>query len=255
MPLEPLFRIQETNGRVRFLTRQNPGFEKLKPRLGAPVFLAVVTSEWLTGFVPIFAVEKAHGMELRRRALSGEENNSEPLFFALPPEDEPDAGRIAGRWECVATRGPDSRNHLVWELAIEAGRISGRFDQNSEYRVAFLTGGAFRSNRIELNVEYLQDKYVLTGDWRDGRFRGDWRRTDDGERGTWEATRAPGPPLPVARMVRLYEWRRSPDNARDYAVEGVMLPDGWTREPRPLCRVWRAADEPSKGLKPPRRIP
>jgi hypothetical protein len=219
------------------------GFEKLKPRLGAPVFLAVVTNEWPTGLVPIFAVEKAHGVELRRRGLAGEENTSEPLFFALPPEDEPDAAKVAGRWECRAVRATDSRNFLVWELAVEMETVSGRFDQDTEYRVAHIAGGTFRSNRLELRVEYLRDAYVLTGDWRDGTLKGDWRRTDDEERGTWEADREPAPPPPRGEVVRLFEWRRASDNARLYAVEGNTRAAGWERSPRPLCRVWRAKIE------------
>ena len=112
LPLEPVFQIREAGGKHRLVTRQELGFEKLIPRLGAPVFLAVVTNGWPTGLVPVFAVEKANGVELRRRGLAGEENTSEPLFFALPPEDEPDAAKVAGRWECRAVRNADSRNFL-----------------------------------------------------------------------------------------------------------------------------------------------
>ena len=240
LPLQPVFQIKEADGRHRLVTRQELGFEKLQPRLGAPVFLAVVTNQWPTGLVPVFALEKASGVELRRRGLAGEENSSEPLFFALPPEDEPDAAKVAGRWECRAVRNADSRNFLVWELAVDMEKISGRFDQGTEYRVASVAGGTFRSNRFELRVEYLRDAYVLTGDWRDGKLKGDWRRTDDEEHGTWEATREEVQPLPGGEIVRLYEWRRVADNARLYAVEAGTMAAGWERSPRPLCRVWRA---------------
>jgi hypothetical protein len=236
-----MFRVKETDVKHLFMTSQELGFEKLKPRLGAPVFLAVITNEWPTGLVPIFAVEKAHGVELRRRGLAGEENTSEPLFFALPPEDEPDAAKVAGRWECRAVRAKDSRNFLVWELAAEGEKISGRFDQATEYRVAFITGGTFRSNRLEMRVEYLRDAYALIGDWQQGKLKGDWRRTDDEERGTWEATREAGRPLPRGEIARLYEWRHPSDNARHYAVEGEAMAANWERSLRPLCRVWRSA--------------
>lgn len=241
--MQPVFPFKEPGGKQRLVTSQELGFEKLKPRLGSPVFLAVITNEWPTGLVPVFAVEKAHGVELRRRGLAGEENSSEPLFFALPSEDEPDAAKVAGRWECRAVRNADSRNFLVWELAAEMERISGRFDQATEYRVAFITGGTFRSNRLELRVEYLRDAYVLTGDWREGKLKGDWHRTDDEERGTWEATREVARPTPRGEIVRLYEWRRASDSARHYAVEGEQMAADWERSPRPLCRVWRATIE------------
>jgi hypothetical protein len=240
-----VFQVQEAGDKHRFVTRQDVGFEKLKLRLVGPIFLAVITNEWPTGLVPVFAVEKVHGVELRRRGLAGEENTSEPLFFALPPEDEPDAAKVAGRWECRAARGTDSRNFPVWELAAETEKISGRFDQNTEYRVASITGGTFRSNRIELRVEYLRDAYVLNGEWRDGKLKGAWRRTDDEERGTWEATREESRLPEGSEIVRLYEWRTS-DNARHYAVEGEKMATDWQRSQRPLCRVWRAKAGASK---------
>jgi hypothetical protein len=239
-----VFRIKEVDGKHRFITRQEVRFEKLKPRLDGFVFLAVTTNEWPTGLVPVFAVEKPHGIELRRRALAGEENSSDPLFFALPPEDEPDAAKVAGRWECRAIRGNGTRDFVIWELAVDQERISGRFSQDSEYRVAYIAGGTFRSNRIEIRVEYLQDAYVLRGDWRDGKLQGDWRRTDDEERGTWEAAREPSPPPARGEIVRLYEWRRASDNTRHYAIEGEKLAEGWERSPRPLCRVWRGPAVP-----------
>lgn len=241
-----MFRVQAVSGKHRFTTPHEVGFEKLKSQLDGPVFLAVTTNEWPTGLVPVFAVEKAHGVELRRRALAGEENTSDPLFFALPPEDEPDAAKVAGRWECRAIRATDSRNFLVWELAVEMEKISGRFDQDTEYRVASIAGGTFRSNRLELRVEYLRDVYVLTGDWQDGALKGDWRRTDDEERGTWEATREEARPQPRGEIVRLYEWRRTSDNVRHYAIEGEKLVAGWERSLHPLCRVWRAVAAVSK---------
>jgi hypothetical protein len=244
--LEPVFRVKEAGAKGRFVTRQDVGLEKLKARLDGPIFLAVITNEWPTGLVPVFAVEKAHGVELRRRGLAGEENTSEPLFFALPPEDEPDAAKVAGRWECRAVRGTDSKNFLAWELAVEREKISGRFDQNTEYRVAYVAGGTFHSNRLELRVEYLRDVYILTGNWRGGTLKGDWRRTDDEERGTWEATREQGRPSPRGEIVRLHEWRRTSDDARHYAVEGEKMPTDWERSQRPLCRVWRAKAEASK---------
>jgi hypothetical protein len=245
-PLQPVFRVREAGGNHRFVTSQELGFEKLKPRLGVPVFLAVVTNEWPTGLVPVFAIDKTHGVELCRRSLAGEENNSEPLFFALPPEDEPEATKVAGRWECRAVRGPDSRNFLVWELAAEMEKVSGRFDQDTEYRVASIAGGTFCSNRLELRVEYLRDVYLLNGEWRDGKLHGDWRRTDDEERGTWEATREGNWPPAEGEIVRLYEWRRTSDNARHYAVEGEAMATGWERSQRELCRVWRAKTDASR---------
>ncbi len=239
MGLEPVFRIIQPGDKHRFVTPQDVDFKKLKPRSNGPLFMAVAGNEWPTGLVPVFAVVKANRVELRRQGLSGEENSTEPLFFALPPEDEPNAAKVAGRWECRAVRATDSTNFLVWELAAELEKVSGRFNQDSEYRVAFITGGTFRSNRLELRVEYLRDAYVLTGEWQEGKLKGDWRRTDEEERGTWEAIREAVRPPPRGEIVGLFEWRRASDNARYYAVEGEEMTTNWERSPRPLCRVWR----------------
>ena len=132
----------------------------------APVevaFLAVCTNDWPAGLVPVFAIERNHRVELRRRPLRGQENACEPLFFALPPEHEPEASKLAGHWDCVAIRGDGSKDFPAWELALEADTVSGRFDQNTQYRYAYIMGGTFRSNRLELRVEHGNDAYRLTG--------------------------------------------------------------------------------------------
>ncbi|HXG49423.1 MAG TPA: hypothetical protein VNO52_17500, partial [Methylomirabilota bacterium] len=103
-------------------------------------FLAVVTNEWPAGLVPLFSVEAPGGVELRRRPLKGQENFTEPVFFVLPPADEPMAGRLAGRWDCRATRADGSKSYVIWELTAEGVEVAGRFDQRTEYRVAFVAG-------------------------------------------------------------------------------------------------------------------
>lgn len=237
--LEAVHRSKYPNGLERFTSASNLEFEKVQP--GEAVFLAICTNEWPAGLVPIFAIEKTNRIELRRRPELGMESLSDPIFFALPPEDEPEAAKLAGRWECRAIRGNGSRDHLAWELAVEGENLAGRFNPNGEYRVATISGGAFRSNRFELRVEYFRDHYVLTGIWRDGRMRGEWRHTDDSERGTWEATRGliRMPTGTGLTIVPLYEWRRSSDGACDYRIEGDAAGLGWRRSVRPLCRVWK----------------
>jgi len=237
--LEPIHRSKDRNGMERFTSASNLEFEKVQP--GEAVFLAICTNEWPAGLVPIFAVEKTNRIELRRRPELGMEGSSEPIFFALPPEDEPEAAKLAGRWECRAIRGNGSKDYLIWELAIEGEIIAGRFDPNTEYRVATIAGGTFRSNLFELRVEYFRDSYVLTGVWHDGRLSGEWRHTDDSERGSWEATRELYQSSGGRGFVEvpLYEWRRTVDDARRYAVAGEKLTPEWQRAGRPLCRVWR----------------
>src|SRR5688572_6702965 len=201
--LQPVYRIKG-----KLITSEDFDFRKLKPALEGVAFHAVVTNTWPAGLVPIFGIEKTNSFELTRRPRRGKESATEPLFFALPPEDEPHAAKIAGRWELEAIRYSGTKEYPVWELAIEDDKISGRFDQNTDYRFAYLMGGTFRSNILELRVEYINDTYLITGTWHEGKLKGRWRRDDDAEEGPWEATR-PIFNLPATNnVVRLYEWRR-----------------------------------------------
>lgn len=221
LSLEPVYRVKSLGEKQRFATRTEYDFKKLT--LDGVAFFAVITNDWPTGLVPIFIVEKTNRFELRRRPVRGQENYFEPLFFALPPAAEPDATKVAGHWDCRAVRGNGDKDFPAWELAIEGDQVSGRFDQSSQYRYAYLAGGTFRSNRLELRAEYNNDVYLLHGQWRQGRITGTWQHVDAEERGTWKATRRESP-LPTSDdILSLYEWRRLLDNARYYALEGETM--------------------------------
>lgn len=238
-PLQPVYRLKPVHDKQRFITADEYDFKSLQPQIETISFLAVCTNIWPAGLVPIFSVEKTNRFELRRRPALGQENASEPLFFALPPADEPDAAKLAGRWECVATRPSGSKESFGWDLAIDGDKVAGRFDQFTDFRFARIAGGAFRSNRLEFRVEYIMDAYVVTGTLHEGKFTGAWTRVEESEEGAWEATR-PVSQLPLAtNLVALYEWRRSTDDARRYLVESEQPPPNWRRSPRPLCRVWK----------------
>ena len=236
LSLEPVYRVKAVDGKQRFATRGELDFKKL-PVEGV-AFFAVITNAWPAGLVPIFMVEKTNRFELRRRSVRGQENYFEPLFFALPPTDEPDATKIAGHWDGQAVRGNGDKDFPVWELAIEGEQVSGRFDQGSQYRYAYLAGGTFRSNRIELRAEYNNDAYLLSGEWHAGRIQGTWHHVDGVERGTWQASRRESHIPSGDVSVSLYEWRRVSDGARRYAIEGEAMEPEWERSARPLCRVW-----------------
>jgi len=232
--LQPIYQFKD-----RLITVQDFEFGKLKSELRRVAFHAVVTSTCPAGLVPIFAVENTNTLELRRRPRRGKENTTEPLFFALPPEDEPDAAKLAGRWDLEAIRYGGTKEWPVLELAIEDDKVSGRFDQNTDYRFAYLAGGTFRSNLLELRIEYVNDAYLLRGTWHDGKLKGRWHRADDSESGPWEGTRPPAKIPTNTNTLRLYEWRRTSDDSRRYALEIEKLGSEWRCAPRPLCRVWR----------------
>ncbi|HKQ37411.1 MAG TPA: hypothetical protein VJ063_04990 [Verrucomicrobiae bacterium] len=233
--LQPVYGIKD-----KFSTGTDFDFRKAKPPSEAIAFYAVVTNTWPTGLIPIFAVEMTNYVELRRRPRRGKENATEPLFFAVPPRDEPEATKIAGRWEVEAIRYSGTKDFPIWELAVEGDQVSGRFDQNTDYRFAYLMGGTFRSNAVELRVEYINDSYIIQGTWSVDTMNGRWRRADDSEEGPWQATRPPADVPAKTNLINLYEWRRASDDSRRYAVETEKLGPDWTRARRPLCRVWLA---------------
>src|SRR6185503_12375304 len=119
--LTPIYRLKLTNGEQRLATKVQADLQKLS--IDRPAFYAIVTNEWLLGLAPIFAVERTNHTELRRRAPRGQENFTEPFFFALPPSDEPEAAKLIGRWDCRATRD-GSKPSPSFELTLEGDRVS-----------------------------------------------------------------------------------------------------------------------------------
>jgi hypothetical protein len=238
--LEPVYRLKAVAGKQHFITREGFDIEKRRAEIENTPFLAVTTNIWPAGMVPIFAVEKTNRVELRRRPARGDENSSEPLFYALPPEDEPEATKIAGRWECLGVRGTGTKEFFGWDLCLDGENVAGRFDQFTDFRFARIVDGAFRSNQFEMRIEYIMDAYLVKGTWQDGKMKGEWTRVDESENGTWEATRPKFIVPPATNVSALYEWRRG-DDARRYRLEDEKLGPEWQRGVRPLCRVWKAA--------------
>ena len=233
---QPIVRVKEVGGGETLIASVTGAAHEPKD----VAFLAVVASSWPPGLVPLFAIEKDGHFELRRRPLRGQENLTEPLFFAAPLVDERESAKVAGRWDCVATYADGSKKYPGFEVTTEGDALIGRFDQNTDFRFAFLTGGAFRTNRIELHIEYSQDRYIMTGRWHDGKLRGTWEQLDGPNQGTWEAER-PGPRIkftPPSPPTPLYEWHRAADGARRYSVATSLDESGWERAARPLCLVW-----------------
>ncbi len=230
--LQPVYRLKAVEGKQEFIPGNDFRLEKRRLEVEAVAFRAVCTNVWPAGLAPIFAVEKTNRIELRRRPAFGVENSSEPLFYALPRSDEAEASKLGGTW-------PDTREFFGWDLAIEDDKVAGRFDQFTSFRFARLAGGTFRSNQLELRIEYLNDVYIVQGDWRDGKLGGKWWHSDQSESGTWEATRG-GVILPSAtNVVALYEWRH-PNGERRYLIEGERAGPAWQRATVPLCRGWKA---------------
>ena len=198
------------------------------------------------GLVPLFSVETQGRTELRRLPARGQESFSDPVFFAWPPHSESEAGQVAGRWEALAIREDRSRHRFALELAVAVDRVSARFDPDTDYRFAHLTEGRWHNRRLDLRVEYLNDRYRLSVERRKDRWIGTWRLDDDSASGPLELWReTPATTAPPRRgVVVLHECRTADSPERIYRLADEPLPPGWSRVSPPLCEVWRPAARP-----------
>jgi hypothetical protein len=220
--------------RIRLAGKSTGGNSNAQP------FRVLTAAAWPAGLVPVFEVERDGRYELRRRPSAGRENTTDPLFFGLALITEPDSGRLAGRWQIQSTNDHGGKHWTFVELTSHGERVAGRFDQNTDFRFGFITGGVWRSNALTLNAEYIQDRYQLQAACLESKLIGTWRKTDDSEHGWWTGRRAvPNPPLPLdSKTVPLWEWQRTADRSRRYGIDTNVAWEGWERIPEPLCRVW-----------------
>lgn len=202
-------------------------------------FYAVISQTWPNGFVPIYALERRGQYTLSRRPPKGQEGYTEPLFFALPLDKESKQIFVAGQWEVSAPHADGLRDDFQWELGFSESQLFGRFDQGTDYRFAFLTGGSFDGQAIRIEVEYVGSHYELTGRQESGFMSGQWRHLDEGEHGTWRAK--PSAPIRLAtdgfKTTALIQWKNKPSGTVLYAPIGSFDGHEW-QAMEDLCRVW-----------------
>jgi hypothetical protein len=243
--LETFVEVKAPEGKRLLVSATSNDRSRFKMPVESRVLRAVTAPACPEGLVPIFLIETDTGYDLRRFPRRGQENSTDPIFFALPRPEEHEAPAIAGRWDGVATNGQGTQHYVTWELAAEGERLAGRFDQQTDYRFAFITGGTFRSNHFELKIDYQNAVYTMTGEWRERRLTGTWRTVEGNDGGSWAAKKfSVIAELPSTNLVaNLYEWRKRDTTQRRYSLDDDPADDGWQRTPLPLCRVWRPADE------------
>ena len=215
----------------------------------AIAFRAVTGKAAPSGLVPIFAAETHGRIELRRIPGKGQESFSDPVFFAWPPRRESESGRVSGRWEALAIREDRSRHRFALELAVDGQRVSARFDPDTDYRFAHLTEGRLERGRLDLQVAYLNDHYLLSAERRKDRWVGSWKLEDDSATGPLELWReAPSTKTPPRHgVIALHECRKAGSPERIYRLADDPLPPGWQRVSPPLCEVWRPGNAPRTG--------
>lgn len=237
----PFHRIKRDQGKERIVSGDALKLEVKESQETGIAFYAVDVHDWPEGLVPIFAIEKADRFELRRRPATGQENISDALFFALPPEDEPEAPFLAGRWQCVGMHADGGKDFFGWDLTIDSGRVAGRFDPETDYRFASIMGGTFRSNRLEMQIEYINSKYSIVGTLQARMFSGSWTKLGEDIQGSWTASRKTVKPVieeDGLKPVALYEWSSEDGQSRRYAADAPREQPGWRRAERPLGLVW-----------------
>lgn len=237
--LHPIFRIKNGNGAENyqtFSTRENIESQTL-------AFRAVVSRRWPSGLVPIFLVRKKGGITLRRFPPSGQEGLIEPLFFGLPSEGEETKRDLLGRWECIATHEDGAKEYFSWDLTLQGSDLVGRFDVDTDFRFASIMNGHFLKDQIRMDVQYIEARYHLEGQMAQGDLSGEWSRTDEEGKGTWEAQRPELPPrLPKAGLCHLWAFKKD-GHSEIYRVEGQAIDPDWIRDEQPLCRLWRPAKD------------
>lgn len=209
---------------------------KNHPMASKPLFLALRSTAWPPGLVPIYQVDDPSSGEayLARRLTHAKENVVEPLCFALPIPSEVEACRVNGRWELEATHQDGALEFLYMDWAQLSGNLFGRMDPDTDYRFAWLTGGSYGGKKLQIQINYIDTDYLLTGTLAAGSFQGKWSRADGLDGGDWTgrpvgAATSAWPLGPLAYLVTVEDHRKSP------RWELRVTP----KEPdHALCRVW-----------------
>ena len=215
------------------------------PNVITPLFYAIQSSKWPNGFIPIYQTrdKKTKEWRLSRRLTHGKENFNDPLFFALPTHLKMPEGMLSGRWACEAKHHDGTIDFLHWEIGQDGGTIFGRFDQDTDYRFAWLTGGTIRGNKLRFKADYIDATYELEGSFIPHiiRMEGTWRHTEDADGGTWTAE--PAYEIEWAhwrwKRVNLYQ-----DISPSTGKQTLSVDSPISNESQLLCQVWFPKMEP-----------
>lgn len=223
---------------------KNPHEQKLTS--ATPIFYAIKSLKWPNGLIPIYQTldKKTKKWKITRRLTHGKENFTDPLFFALPPIPDSETGKLSGRWACEAIHRDGSIDFLHWEMGIDGETVFGRFDQDTDYRFAWLTGGHFKSPIIQIKAEYIDAKYELEGSLESTTFKGTWKQTENADGGTWTAEPAYPIQIPSTpwRVTNLYITIDPSNGSQSLSIDAPT-----SNEALLLCRIWQpmGSEQPS----------
>lgn len=237
----PVYELESGPAQAELALRENVEANNHWDRVRACRFFAWSPNRRRAGLVPIYALGRGMEFRLSPRPREGEEAWALPLFYALAPEQNPDALPLDGAWRCVGDMPSGTKHDYGWELRTEGTRVAGRFDPDSVFRVANIEGGTFRDQDLELQITHAGARYAVKGRVRDGKMDGTWKRLDEDESGTWSGTAVDRHPRPApnASVAPLFEYLHKPTGRRTYRIDADWKEPGWQRSAQPLCRVLR----------------
>ena len=202
-------------GRHRLSLTQQPGSrvvaEVLPPGHAGP------------GTASLFEVFSKGHASVRRLPALGREDEAAPLCRVRVADQAPGPmsprAHVEGLWR-VTSRGPNGSVHrLAWEWWSDGRELAGRFDPNTDFRFAHILRGTNDGARVAFAVEYIQDRYDLTGHATTNGWAGTWTKRGENEAGTWTATttsedvQARSGEVGVGEPASLRSWRRRGDGA------------------------------------------
>ncbi len=102
--------------------------------------------------------------------------------FALAKEKKHKPGPLTGTWECVSHGGPQGDMPFTLILHQEKENVTGSV--SSPIGGTDITSGAFKSKRLEIQLDTPQGNYLLTARLKKGQLAGEW--SHDNNKGPWE---------------------------------------------------------------------
>lgn len=238
-------------GRHRLCLTNEPGSRVIGEVLGP--------GDPIGGTAALFEVHARGHASLRRLPAVGREDEAVALcrVMAAPQggfeRGKPDeAPAVEGKWR-VVSHGLDGAVHrLGWEWWSDGNGLAGRFDPGTDFRFAHMLRGTNGGGRVAFAVEYIQDRYDVSGGITANGWAGTWRKRGESDAGTWTAVRSGeegrgARDVDARRAEPLRAWTRVSDGACWVGLgndrpEGV----GWG-EPVRLGAAWRHQGRPGGG--------
>lgn len=157
--------------------------------------------------------------------------NSGPVFLGRPLWAIPKAQQdpVSGTWSCIAVMPDGAKEEFEIVLENTRGIVTG----------PGVNDGYFRNDTLNVTLQIFD--YLLVCRLEEGSIVGTYQKEEGSESGYWSGVRTGLPEEdPVSSdLVYLFEYQKKGSNERFYSVDPDLSDEIWSRNPEPLCRVWR----------------